>query len=249
MAAEETNEMRAATVNRDKGEQLTRRQVDLDHLAARRERLNPELVDYLSESPFGLILSHPLVHRVGVHPDRAGIVNSCYREKLKAIDQAVAKGQWSKFVDLHERPYRLDAFMEIAEHLPDKKFWVLLAYVWTDSENIWQNLQHWRALWNTERPGKQFAMDAKERKEFKQLPDKITIYRGISNGHTAKGMSWTLDREKAIWFAKRFQNSCTPPILLRARANKSDVHAMVLGRKETEIVIERFKIVARKNVT
>jgi hypothetical protein len=51
-------------------------------------------------------------------------------------------------------------------------------------------------------------MSAKERKELKQLPDEITIYRGISEGRTAKGMSWTLDREMAIRFAKRFQDSC-----------------------------------------
>jgi hypothetical protein len=62
------------------------------------------------------------VKRVGVDPDRAGIENLRYREKLKAIDKAVAKRQWSKFVYLHERPYRLDAFMDIAGRLSNKNF-------------------------------------------------------------------------------------------------------------------------------
>jgi hypothetical protein len=67
----------------------------------------------------------------------------------------------SHLVYLHEPPYRLDAFMDIAGRLSNKNFWVLLAGVWTDSENIWQNPENWRAIWNTQRPGKHFAMSAK----------------------------------------------------------------------------------------
>jgi hypothetical protein len=229
--------------------QFAKRQNDLNHLVARRERLNPELAHYLIESPSGLMLNHPLVQHLGVDPDRAGIVNWRYQEMLKVRSEAVAKGEWSKFVHLHVRPYRLGAFMEIADCLSNKNFWVLLADVWTDSENIWEDLEDWRVLWNTEQPGKHFAMDAKERRAFKQLPNEITIYRGISEGHTTKGMSWTLDRGKAIWFAKRYEGWHEQrPVLLTACANKSEVHALLLGREENEIVVDRFMIAATEYV-
>jgi 3-methyladenine DNA glycosylase Tag len=92
-------------------------------------------------------------------------------------------------------------------------------------------------------------MDANDRKAFKRLPDEITIYRGILEGHTVNGLSWSLDRDKASWFAKRFTHYNLPHVLLTARAKKSDAHALLLGRKEDEIVIDQFEIVATAHVT
>jgi hypothetical protein len=62
-------------------------------------------------------------------------------------------------------------------------------------------------------------------------------------------MSWTLDREKAIWFAERqTHDDELPRVLLTAHAKKSDAHALLLGRQENEIVIDQFEIVATERV-
>jgi hypothetical protein len=61
-------------------------------------------------------------------------------------------------------------------------------------------------------------------------------------------MSWTLDREKAIWFANRSVNRGVPE-LLTAKAMKRDVHAFKNNRNEQEIVIDKFRIKLRETLT
>jgi hypothetical protein len=223
------------SMNQDEWEQLSKRQ----------QQLHPALEDYLMETPFGLMVNHPLVQRPSVDPDYAAQANWCYSQKLDAIAEAIEKRDWSSYIWLHERPYRLDAFIEIADALSPKDFWTRLSDVWTDSENIWQYIDDWRALWNEERPSKHHAMDASERKAFKRLSSEIVIYRGVREDHTVNGMSWTLDRDKAIWFAAR---NSGPHVLLTARAKKADAHALLLGRKENEIVIDQYEIIATEQV-
>jgi DNA-binding ferritin-like protein (Dps family) len=215
-----------------------------EELAERREQLLPELQICLIETPVGTMLDHPYVREYRIDQERAAMLNWRYREKLKKVELALWNGDWSQFIYLHERPYRLDALLEIVNDVRDKEYWSLLSDVWTDSENIWQDLEQWRDLWNEPRPYKHYAMDAKERKAFKQLPSDITIYRGFCEGHTADGMSWTLDRDRAIWFAKRRLHSELRGVLLSARTMKSNVHALLLGREESEIVTDQFEIIA-----
>jgi hypothetical protein len=200
----------------------------------RQEQLHPDLAEHLMQGPVGLLgLNHPLVQEQHVDPNY---------EKLKAIDEAIENCDWSSYIGLHERPHRLGAFIEIAdERLSHKDFWTWLSDVWADSENIWQYIEDCRALWNEERPSKHHAMDASEREVFKRLPSEIIIYRGIREDHTVNGMSWTLDRDKAIWFAT---SNSGPHVLLTARAKKADAHALLLGREENEIVIDKYEIIA-----
>jgi hypothetical protein len=127
---------------------------------------------------------------------------------------------------------------------------VLVADFWHDSENIHQNGTGWIKLWSADRPDKHSAMNAKERKALARLPDRLTIYRGIGHVKGRNGLSWTLDREKAIWFARRFVGVHSGrSSLLTARAYKSDVHALLLGRKEQEVVIDKFQITAIEKTT
>jgi hypothetical protein len=65
-----------------------------------------------------------------------------------------------------------------------------------------------------------------------QLPDVLPIYRGIGSVKGRNGLSWTLDRERAIFFAQRFVSRLGGSSLLTARACKSDVHALLLGRND-----------------
>lgn len=218
-------------------------------LAKRRERLRPELAEYLIETPVGLTLNHPLVNYMGVDPDHAALQNEWHRDAVERVSDAHSKRDWSSFVFLHTRPYRFDALFQIVHELSNKQYWRLVSDVWSDSDNIWQNLEEWRELWNERRPCKHHAMDATERKTFTRLPREITIYRGFLEGHSADGISWSLDRNKAIWFAKRYTHFDLPHVLLTARAYKPDAHAMLLSRNENEVVIDQFEIVAKEYVT
>jgi hypothetical protein len=84
-----------------------------------------------------------------------------------------------------------------------------------------------------------------------QLPDVLPIYRGIGSAKGRNGLSWTLDRERAIFFAQRFVGVSRfgGSALLTARAYKSDVHALLLGRSEEEVVIDKFQITSIEKVS
>ena len=205
------------------------------------QRLHPDLEPYLTTGPFGgQCLDHPLVQDLDVDREFAALPNWTYNDKRIRLDHARKKADWFSFVFLS---HRLDAFVEILSSISSAKaYWVLLREVWIDIESLARRYDELWELWNDPRPYKRFAMDAKERKSLKRLPDELTIYRGIEERGTREGMSWTLDLDKARWFARRGCSSS--PVLLTAIAKKRNVHALLLGRNESEIVVDQFDMTA-----
>ena len=51
---------------------------------------------------------------------------------------------------------------------------------------------------------KESLMDLEELAFYKALPPLVTVYRGIKERKYLKGLSWSLDKETATWFARRF---------------------------------------------
>jgi len=82
-------------------------------------------------------------------------------------------------------------------------------------------------------------MRRKDRKFFEGLPKTLTIYRGYQHGiHRHKmGLSWTLSKEKAVWFAYRRPENGKPMVAL-GRCRKADVFCYTNGREEDEIIID-----------
>ena len=72
------------------------------------------------------------VARSGVDPDYAAVPNRCYSRALDAVAEAVKNRNWPSYIWLHKRPYRLDAFVEIADGLSNEEFWTELSDIWTD---------------------------------------------------------------------------------------------------------------------
>jgi len=105
----------------------------------------------------------------------------------------------------------------------------------------------------------QLMMNKDERKEFKKLSKEITIYRGIKiaegnsiNKHNL-GFSFSLDKEKAEWFASRLLLPNDKAYLIEAKVKKKDILSLILDREENEVIadpdlITDFKISEIKNV-
>jgi hypothetical protein len=178
-----------------------------------------------------------------------GRLNEQYSYKRKALIVAASQKDWHTYVFLHERPYRLDALIHISEtySLSNKKFWELVGSVWTDSENIYQNVKEWQEVWATGRPNHQAAMTKDERLALAALPDELTIYRGAREDLNEDGLSWTTDRARAEWFAKRF-NREGDAVVLEARVTKHDVLAYFTGRNESEVVTSDCTPIAKHYV-
>ena len=78
---------------------------------------------------------------------------------------------------------------------------------------------------------------------YKKLPDKFIVYRGVAVGRNPHGLSWTLNLlswtlnlETAQWFANRFNNDKETGYIEKATVRKSDVFAYFNTRGEDEIV-------------
>jgi hypothetical protein len=187
-------------------------------LRKRKEPLLPELWPFVQEDR----LHHPFVI-TDIDPDYAALVNSRYRSVKAAAESAKENGNWSTYINLHERPYRPDALAKcVALGLSDSGYWRLVGEVWTDSENIHQCLKRWRKLWSSNKLGRDSCMDEKERAALADLPDCFGVWRGTAHQQSVKGLSWTTDKEKAEWFARRFAIA-TQPLLVRGTVAKKDV--------------------------
>lgn len=219
--------------------------------------LHPDLVPYVDEGGrFGPVLHHSLVIEMFYDPLHNGRINRLYEAKLAAIDAAADAMDWDTFVFLRERPYRLDAFAYIAEEIEDDAtYWRLLASLWIDTENLWQNVDLWREFLDADRPGRtEYLMDDDaDRTMFEHVPDMLTVYRGvcIDDLDDDSGLSWTSDETRAEWFARRFASvRGDEPTVLVGTVNKGDVIATFAGRGEEEVVVlpEHVTITAVKRL-
>jgi hypothetical protein len=218
------------------------------------EPLEPDLVEWMepedSESTLEGWLRHPLLIAAWAS-HWPGVANRIVEWKREQVATALKRGQWHKAVWLHERAHRCNALVHV-EHLAGKRmtnleYWTLVEAVWIDSENIGQNRDQWDALWTSKRTRREMVMTPEEREALAAMPDPIPVYRGCIAERNPDGLSWTLDFDRARWFAQRFEWHGTPTVLAGDVA-KADVLAYFTGRNEQEIVSQSVRITARRAV-
>ena len=229
------------TVAKRNTEDLTQQ---IDRLLRPREELDPDLALYIDEEgPFGPSIKHPLVFSIVHAPAMNAYVNAQFREKKKALKKAKAKGDWHTCVWLYERPYRLDAFLDISWHLDGSRYWELLGRVWSDTENSWQNMGGWRQAFTADQEGREMMSDEDVRSVFDLPPEKggllpmTRIYRGYRFDSALQGFSWTLDKARARWFSERLRQDDHPsPKIASGYVAREHVIAYITSRDEQEIV-------------
>ena len=201
-----------------------------------------ELQDHIVDGPLGKMLHHPLMIEIVFNLDSmpeemVTAVVDLYLRKKADVEKAIDQEDWERFVFLHERPYRLEALLEAVWcGIDPQDLWPLIGRVWQDSENIFEQITHWYNLWTSEseelRP---LAMSEQERMAIELMPQSITVYRGSSHSEEAarNGLSWTINRDRAVWFANRFTKN---GYLATGQLNKADIWAFFDGRDEYEVV-------------
>lgn len=137
------------------------------------------------------------------------------------------------------KPYRLGFLKHAIPCLSEQDAAQLLIWAWTSSEspNSDPNLSKEKVLglFRSIEPAK--LMDEEEFKRFQELDGVVTIYRGVTshNAKRVKALSWTLDLHTAEWFAHRFGEQGT---VYQAQIRKEHIHALLLGRNESEVIVE-----------
>jgi hypothetical protein len=201
-------------------------------VAEHSEALNPDLVPYFeADGAIGAQLRHPLVYQVPFFSN--GSANAQYAKKLKAVEKAIDDKDYKQSVWLVEKPYRIEAFIKIADDLLDTQYWRLLSEIWIDTENQWQNLGKWKELLSSNRSSRHYLMGEDEDNLLRSLPEKVTIYRGCQKRINEDGLSWSLDKSIAKFFANRFGKK---GIILKKTVSKKDIVALLTGRGESEVI-------------
>lgn len=212
----------------------------LEMFADAHAELDPELEPYVYTDPlFGRTLKHPLVFMVPL--SLPGMANKAFAAKEESLAAAVENRDWARVVWLHERPYRLQAFVEYVVGTDDDgtphrlvdqpaEVQALAARIWTDSENIGELTGEWAALFSGWAPGDPMLFND-DPDGWAALPEELTVYRaGIDDG----GWSWTLDPAVAEFFAARF-DAAHP--MLQGTVAKTQVFGYLTSRSEAEVLV------------
>lgn len=160
----------------------------------------------------GFLVSHPFIDTVMVMGFDKKIFN-IYDEPEKFIEwkkdfARLIKNDFSInsiFVRIL-KPYRLIFFKYCSEYLSKKDFAEYLSFCYTTVENIMsdKNVTVSEIIKFFKCADKEYLMNKSEYEKYISLPEMVTIYRGVSDVKYKMGISWTLVKEKAEWFANRF---------------------------------------------
>lgn len=146
---------------------------------------------------------------------------------------------------LFRKQYRLTLLSYIKDDLSIQDFSTVLIESWVQTESPMQdsNVTPNEILQYFKYADKQYLMTEEELDYYNNLPEEIIIFRGVQNKEYSDGFSWTMNKEKAKWFANRFD---CDGVVYKAIANKRDILCYNNRRREQEIIVDYKKL---KNVT
>ncbi len=173
-------------------------------------------------------------------------LDAAERSKRKVVlltkHNALRAGDWDGYLWAGDSCDRLDDFLALASYhrLPDREYWRLLAQVWIDTEFPSLRQATWLSLFARPRGEREHLMKPEEHAAFIALPNPVRIFRGVKNPKHERGMSWTVDKKKAHWFANRawFGKGSKGGVVMTTVVPKGKVLAYFSERAENEIVID-----------
>lgn len=194
------------------------------------EKLNDELRLYYEEEGGSMgwpMLRHPLVYQIPFMSWKNA--NEMYDAKHEAIDKRISEGNYEGALWFFERPYRLTQLQswywlnlisleQLKKILPD---------VWLDTEHPHQ-FGYPSIVKLFKETG--FLTDIPGLRE----PVECEVFRGCLSAHK-RGISWTLDKSRAEWFAKRLNRG--KGRVYRTIVNPKAQLAAFNGRGEQEILV------------
>ena len=168
-----------------------------------------------------------------------------YKKWLEEIEDTINSATTlSRLVRFIRKPYLLGYFKYVCDALSEEDFAETLGDIWCDTETPSDetNASHKdKVLW-FKKANKKHLMTEEEYNTFLMLPDKLMLYRGCRMQEKKHGMSWTLNKDKAEWFARRYEILEASPVIYIVEINKNQVLAYFNRRDEDEIVIDSHRL-------
>ena len=167
------------------------------------------------------------------------------REKCReAYRKAIYGADLTALFCMVGSPYKMTWFNLCKAYLTKAEYAEYLKESWTGEENPNQdvNVSRSRAVSLFQKAEKKNLMDEEEYSCYEDLPQKVTVWRGVSPGRERLGLSWTNDKDIAAWFMKRFESKNKAGYMLEATIDKKNILAYFNSRGEKEIVVDVYKI-------
>ena len=189
-------------------------------------------------------ITHPYIESLVTSDLKGGLLNIRIPDQWEKLIQ-IYSDQITKANSIEDIMYRIRlpyhfAFLKYAKQYMSKKdFDKWLGTTWTSSENPNQdkNVTINQFITWFKAADKKLLMEEEDYKVYAELPEEITIYRGVAVGRAKqKGLSWTCNIDTARWFSKRFDTDKKKGYILKAKIKKSDVFAYFNTRNEDEIL-------------
>lgn len=210
-----------------------------------RDGLPEELWPYAyKDEMWGWCIKHPLYWEpTGFHHSPAQITQRFARVK-EHHDEAIAKGNWGMASVLIAAPHGIDWAIEHEEEMGRENFRACLASAWLHTEYPHAQNQSKikrafrRAGWMTDITG-----DVNDEHAPGRTTMPLKLYRGTTDKRGKRGMSWTAEPERAVWFAKRWAKNVEGTVdagtgcVWSATVEPSRMYAYFYGRGEAEYVI------------
>lgn len=195
---------------------------------------------------YPIVVSHPFFSSTIIPKEGFAFLNL---EDEK--DLAEATDMWKKIIEkaksYHEicmymnKPYRLTFLKFCENYLSEEDFTVSLAENWVLSENPNQdkNVSRKKFISWFRKADKKLLMEEEDYEVYKNIPETITLYRGVCDSHARLGLSWTASYEKAKWFASRWNSK--NGYILKVTVSSEDILCYLNTRNEDEYVLDVFK--------
>ncbi len=224
-----------------------RKETDLE--AVKRVARTFVYLDVQINERVGFLCNHPYIGQIATVVSENGtlVLKDVRNEKdLEDIRKNIIKtieavSSYLQFIHIIRPPY-LPAFFKFTQHfLSSYDYSTFLGSMWTIVEfpNVDDNITAPEFVKIFRKADKTLLMDDDEQKQYSTLPEEITVYRGIRGRGRLEALSWTLDIDKAEWFAKRWNKGGK---VYSAMVKKEDVLAVFTSRNEDEIVVDFQKL-------
>lgn len=152
------------------------------------------------------------------------------------IDSITSIGELFLYVN---KPYSMTFLKYVQHYLSPQDYAKMLAECWIREEqpNMNPSITKTELTNMFKRADKKFLMSEREYKKWQDLPEKLTIYRGVTeyNGKNIRALSWTTNYDTAKWFAGRYGEKGK---VYQAEIDKKHILAYIDQRWESEIIVE-----------
>lgn len=203
------------------------------------------LASPINPGPAGII-SHPLWSHVGIVDPTTREIVLLTQENLQEQVEKRCRLLWESCKSIEallwqvNKPYRLTCLQTFSDLMDDKEYSQALVDCWVSTEWPHQNSTDMLVkMWN--RFKKELVeMDSVDKEVLEKLPAMVRVYRGTQTSRAkVRGLSWTLNLEKAEWFASRWGKG---GVVYGAVIPKWAIYYYTNERGEQEVVLNPYKL-------